>query len=280
MKKFGLLLIVGLASPALAQDINSINSVVPDLRVFNDFGNSTLSQSNAGLHAVLNEGPFQVPTGPGTFANKHRFWLSNNGATPFVVNPNQGFDLQFDYTMTLSYTGTQPGVARKEGAFEVYVPEVDPVSGVHYTNEGRFLVAGKQAGTLDEIAVFGGSMPFTGFGNVYMTGNTVRLRMIYTPGDGVPLTGLQATLNVGYSFDNGASWTMGGVKPWDSDRSDGFVNGTTFAFVAQHSPITPGDPAGLNQLVRDEWNNVSIVPTPSALALLGLGGLAIGRRRR
>jgi hypothetical protein len=280
MKMFCVLTVAGLAGTALAGDITSINSLVPDLRVFNDFGNSTLTEVHAGLSGKITEGPFNLPTGPGTFANKHRYFLSNNGTSAYSVDSYQPFELQFDYKLSLSYAGTQPGVARKEGAFEVYVPEQDPVSGVRYTNEGRFLVASKQQGTLDEIAVFGGSMPFTGFGNVYTAGSTVRLRMIYTPGDGVPLTGPQATLNVGYSTDGGLTWTMGGVKNWDSDRSDGFVNGTRFAFVGQNSPITPGDPAGLNQVVEHEWNVVSLVPAPGALGLIGLGGLAMARRRR
>jgi len=267
---------LALTGSAMAADFSSVNSLVSDLRVFNDFGNSTLVTSTVGTSASLDEGPFGLPTRDNPFANKHRFFLSNDGASRIGLTQSQGWEMSVDYRVSTDFAGGN----RKEGSIEFRVPLVnndDPANPVNYFDEGRVLVW-STGGAAGEIAAFGGTMPFQGFGSPYANGDTVRLRLIYVPGDGVPVTGPQATIQIGYALNGGAE-ILGPANVWGDTRSDGFTNGTEVAFVAQNSPLGGGT-VGFNQIVNHDWNNLTIVPAPGAAVLLGLAGLAGIRRRR
>ncbi len=260
------LAVVGLAAGMAAADPTTINGVVVQTRVFNDFGNSTLNVTNNFPASVqIQEGPFGVPTSQTPFANKHRARLSNDGgATPYAFQNQEGWDMRVDFRLAADANGNP-----KEGALEILVPLVnndDPQNPIPYVDEGRFLV--KSNG---EVAIFGGTMPFHSFGFSYTPGTTVELRMIYTPGDGVINSGQQATIQYGF---NGQ---LSPVYMWGDSRTDGFTDGTNLAYVLQNSPIGG---LGMNQTVVGEWSNFRIVPAPGAAALLGLAGLVGLRRRR
>lgn len=278
--------LAGIAAAASAQ-ITSINGLRVEYRQFNDFGTSNLSIGPAagplvaqpqtpGSTALPLAGgvrirdEFPIPTA-GNFANKHTALLSNDaGATAYQFMNNQSFDISVSFTMS----NGDPLRSRKEGGFAFFVP-----NGTGGIDEGRLLVASNSFGpsgpfTPGETAIFGGTMPFTGgnpgsgWGNgTYADGSTVTLRFVYNaPGDSGPQASYEA-------FFNGQS---SGLKYWDVNGPNGFRDGTTIGFVGQFTRVP---------IVADfgdvTYGNISItVPTPGALALIGLAGLAATRRRR
>src|SRR5262245_38543740 len=157
-----LLLTVGLTGVAAATPI--VNSAVLHTRVFNDFPNSTLVTTNSYPALIeFSDGP----VGPGTFANRHNFRLSDNGGASDAVFANgDGFVFESDVTLT----GTSP----VEGGLQVspwWSPEVD----------GQFNIRA----TDGEVACFGGRMPFYNFtanhGLHYVLGTTIHQKITYNP---------------------------------------------------------------------------------------------------
>jgi len=197
------------------------------------------------------------------FANKHVAWLSDNGgASHFAANYAQGFTMNFDIKIDCPV----PGGPRKEGGLFVR----NPRPALNYTDEGMVLVASD-----GEVAVFGGVMPFTGMGHVYTAGTTAQVSFQYfAPGEVDPVVGAYQLI-----FTDAVTGVHdSGLKLWNAGEPDGlfgFNHGTEFAFVAQNQYIPV-----INDYSDISYNNLHIVPAPGALALVGLGGLCAGRRRR
>lgn len=81
-----------------------------------------------------------------------------------------------------------------------------------------------------------------------------------------------ATLLGGAPLFAGADWSF---YSFDVMTGADVSGGVTLQFVA----VTGGDPNGFSQLLIDDVS-MTIVPAPSSVALLGLGGLVATRRRR
>ncbi len=273
--RFALAAVATFAGSAMAIDINSVNSVHVVNRVFNDFPTSNLTNvANFPAEVSWHE---EFPAGTvGNFANKHLAYLSNDGgASAYQHYPGQGFTLGFDARIAA------PGVApRKEGVLQIE----NPRPGLGFTDEGHVLI-----GSEGEIAIFGGVMPFfscrvpgsAGIGAVgvdgsdwYSPGESARITFrYYAPGEvDAVLGGYELT----YQGVNG--FRSSGVKLWGNAEPDGTVGfnfGTKIAFQIQNqrNPV-------INDVSDAQYTNITLVPAPGALALIGLGGLAAARRRR
>ena len=165
----------------------------------------------------------------------------------------------------VNITVAAPGVRREAG-----IQVLNPRPSLGFTDEGQMLIASD-----GEVAIFGGVMPFTGFGNVYTAGTTASVLWEYfAPGTADPILGayrLRFTDAVTGLHDSG-------LKLWGAGEPDGlfgFNFGTEMALKAQNQRIPT-----INDFSDIAYSNFSIVPAPSAVALLGMAGLITGRRRR
>lgn len=255
---FGIAL-VAVAGSALATDISTVNSYKSEERIFNDFPTSSLVTTNSYPTLQYDE-DFAAGT-IGNFANKHVGWLSNDGgATRFQNNYWQSWELNF--TVKIEAPAGQP---RKEAGIEIHNPR--PRLG--YTDEGQVLIASD-----GEVAVFGGVMPFTGLGFIYTLGTTATVKFEYfAPG---AVDAIKGAYRLTFT-DAVTGMHSSGLKLWgnESDGLYGFNDGAMFGFKAQNQR---------NPFIDDfstmTYNGISIIPSPSALAVFGLAGIAAGRRRR
>lgn len=271
----GIAAIAACAGIAAADDISSANGFAAQMRVFNDFPTSILHIGPAGSPFIPVPAPGNVPLAPlatgatvdenfpagtiGNFANKHQLFLSNNGgASPLPLTRSQSFTVST--TVTIQAPAEFP---RKEGGIIMYNDR-----GGGFLDEGRVLVASD-----GEVAVFGANQSFTGFGNIYTLGTTASLTYEYfAPGTNGPLAQYRVTF-----IDAVTGFHSSGLKDFDpgSPDANGLNNGSVFGFVAQNQR---------NPLINDHsvitYGHVSVIPTPSVLALLGMAGLASIRRRR
>lgn len=264
--------VVGVAASAFADDISAANGLFVRARVFNDFATSQLTIDGVSRpepidYARPGMGSFNVneqfPMGTqGNFANKHLGYLSGDGgASPLNLHVLQSWTMDVDVKIS-----APAGAPRKEGAIQIENPR--PALG--FTDEGRILVASD-----GEVAVFGGAMPFTGFGDSYTLGQTARLTFRYfAPGEVDPVLGAYQLI-----FSDPVKGVKdSGIKLWGAAEPDGikgFNDGTHLAFVVQNQR---------NPVIDDSsdflFSNITIVPAPGSLALVGVGGLMAARRRR
>ncbi len=259
--------LVLMAGAAVAQDISTVNSVMVQDRVWNDFPGSTLVTTNAYPGSVRWEEQFAVGE-PGNFANKHMAWFSNDGgASAFEMFVGQSWTIEFD--IRISAPGLLP---RKEGGLQLNNPRF----GGAWIDEGRVLVATNDWGNPGgpgEVAVFGGAMPFHSFGGVYTTGTTAHLSFSYiAPGVLGPEGAYRLIFTDAVTGVHDSGNKIWGVEP---DGTVGFNNGSKAAMVAQNTR---------NPIIADssdiEYSNIHVIPAPGAALMLGLAGLAAGRRRR
>jgi len=272
------------AGAAIAQDITTVNGYQFQARIFNDFPTTNLTYGPAGSPVNPAAAPGNYPLAGfnsgveireqfdqgvvGNFANKHEALFSNNGgASPFGVSQLQSFTVSS--TVRIDAASTNP---RKEAGMVFHNDR-----GNGWIDEGRLLVTSDNG----EVAMFGANMNFFGFGTgIYTAGTTATMIYnYYAPGTpGTPNPGIAAysvtfidavtgVHNSGMvSFD-----PAGAVGP---NAANGFNTGSTLGFVAQNQR---------NPFLADvsdiTYGNVSVVPTPASIALLGLAGLAARRRR-
>lgn len=251
------------AAIAPAQFQTKVNGAVVQTRVFNDFPMSTL--------VTVNNYPTQISfddtlTGTaGTFANRHVFTFSGDqGATPLGLSgPNDFFNVSFDLTLT----GT-PAAPRKEAGFMLRVNQLNQTAGIPVL-DANFIV-NSDAG---EIVAFGDPFAFTSLGNNasgngYANGSTTRLGMRYFrdvdnlykiefTGNGTSQTKRLTSFN-GYDFG-----TLGLPAGTSIDGYAQFQGAGTRG-QAKFANIRPNNP----------------VPEPASMAALGIGALALLKRRR
>lgn len=125
----------------------------------------------------------------------------------------------------------------------------------------QFIVKASQ----DHFVGFFGGPGFWGSGMTYVAGTPVTMTMLYWQSG--------ATGNLQFSVDGGSGILMSPVESWTGD----LVGDTIGAyFQIQNDPSNPQNGA------QATFSNISIVPEPSVLALLGLGLLPLTRlfRRR
>ncbi len=232
-----------LASSGNAQ-VTSINSVTVQPRVFNDIPGATIVTANNYPSQILfYETGVSAPAG---FANRDVWrFSSDNGATAYAFGNNDFFQA----SMTLTLTGT-PTSPRKEAGFML-----SSIGG-----DGQFIVNTDG----HEVVAFGGPFPFYAFPATFDSGETITLGLNYfLNGDG----------------NRSIIYTANGVSspalPF-TNLEQGIIDGSTLGgyFQIVNDPANPFN--GGSAL----YGNITIVPEPSALALLGLGFLGLFARPR
>ena len=230
------------ATPSRALgDVTDINDVIIDARNFNDYPDSLLTiEENFPSSILIDERQF----GQGGFANRHRLFMTADGANQFFFDNQVAFDISIDIQLDV---GTPAG---KETGF--YFDRF---------GEPRFIIKGD-----GEVAAFGGAFPFFSFGNPYTPGDQVTLRTIYVPGSGPDFV-TPATIEYMYN-----DLTSGPLE--FSNLENGMIDATVGGFYAQFAP----DGANPDDFAVVQISDVTIlVPAPATLCLLTL---AFGARRR
>jgi len=240
--------IVACAGSALAGSTGSINGLLVEERVFNDFAGSTLSVNNnfpSGL--TISESNF----GSGNFANRHMAYLSEDGgATARTYDYEDGFD--FCVTMNLNASpvdGREAGIATDLFGFGFF-------------------------GALPngEIAAFGSFLPFFSFGNVYTNGTDVDLRMIYRPGAG---EGMMPVGTMEYIINTGSGDISSGLV--DITNLEGGIP-SGFGARLGVGIQSQGNPGGSVDVSFTNFKYAAI-PAP-ATGMIAMGGLLASARRR
>ncbi len=246
------------AGTSLAQP--AIDSAVINLRIFNDDPTTTLtSVNNYATEITISDSKVGNNAG---FANLHNWRASaDGGATAADFANGDSYSLFSDVTIS----GTGDGEAGLNLS-PWWSPDVD----------GRFNLR-----TTDgEVAIFGGRLPFYSFtgsqGVTYVKGSMVRIGMIYDANSNS--AGDPATIE--YLYDDGTAYTSGPLAFDQGNPAEGFgewgmldsaqIGGYMQFFVAGDN--TDG--------LSTTWGNISYIPAPGSLALLGLGALGAVRRRR
>jgi len=252
---FTVLALAGVASA----DVTTINDFKNNFRNFNDYPSSTLvASSNYGAGTVdLVESNFGAG---GAFANRHRVFFSNDsGASNYALGNQDYFDLSFD--------------------IRVKATDMNLVEGGFYSDtfiggEPRFIAKAN-----DAVFAFDSWLPFV-FGGAYGNDVVTKLRMIYNPGSGSG--GIQTVASTVQFFRDGTDLGTYNAGNFNSpDFINGYADGSNFGFYATFSPKTDGMGNALPTAAAEmHISNMTIVPAPSALALVGLGGMVMARRRR
>jgi hypothetical protein len=238
------------------------NGIKVNPRVFNDYPNSTLTITNSNsIPGSLTIDDRNMTNATGTGANRHDGLLSaDHGSTAFTFNPNQEWMIQAN--LTLTDLNNSP---RKEAGIRIN----DPVTG------DTLLIVNSDAG---EIVAFGGGAPFHLFGNNaggngYTPGNNILLGMHYRPGTPTTTGATPATME--YFINRGSGVETTG--PLAYSNLEGGPLSYNVGVYAQG-----GSNNNANDFFHAVFTNItaSIVPEPSCLALLSLGGLTMLRRRR
>jgi hypothetical protein len=241
---------LALATTTNAQ-VTTINSAVIQSRAFNDIPGATYTGVNTYPGSIsLSEQHVSAPSG---FANRDVWQFSNNGTTAYGFQHNDYFHAQF----SLNLTGT-PISPRKEAGF-LFNTGTDGELYFIVNTDGH------------EVVQFGG-VSFWSFnannGISYNSGDTITLGMTYfLDGNGKNALVFSA---------NGVSSPVFEFGPGIGGGALGIDDGSTLGgyFQIQNDPNNP------NNGGTAVFSNISVVPEPSALALLGLGIAPLFLRRR
>lgn len=239
---------LGLATTGGAHgQVTSINAATTSLREFNDIPTSTLTAVNTYPTLIsFNDQNVSAATG---FANRHVWRFSNNGGIAPYPFMNDDF---FSVSMELTLTGS-PIAPRKEAGFLF-----DTLGG-----QGQFIVNTDA----HEIVAFGGPLPFYAFPSTYNSGDTITLGMTYF---------------LDPNNQRAIIYSANGVQSPPqvfTNLEQGIIDGTKLGGYLQ----VVNDPTNATNSGSAVFGNISIVPEPSGLAILGLGVLSLtlrSRRRR
>lgn len=223
------------------------NGLMVNERVFNDYPGSTLVVDNMyPASLTISESNF----GSGGFANRHMAFASEDGGTSAAsFDYEDGFD--FAVTMNLDANpidGREAGIMTDLFGFGFF----------------GALPSG-------EIAAFGSFLPFHTFGNVYVSGTDVDLRMIYRPGAG---QGLMPVSTIEYIIDTGSGPVSSGEI--DFTNTEGGIPSGFNAKIGVGIQ-SQGAPGGTVDVAFTDFN---FVPAPGTGVLAACGLFAASRRRR
>ncbi|MEQ9455219.1 MAG: hypothetical protein RLN76_11605 [Phycisphaeraceae bacterium] len=224
--------------------INDINSVVFQERIFNDYQVSTLNVTDNDLtEFVIFETDFIPDDVGGSFTNRHAAWLSTDDSTPYAFQTDEAFDLSIDIKLEIGSLNPTKEVG-------IYMETF--VGG-----QGQFII--KPNG---EIAAFG-QFPFVSStaldgdgpefgGRTYVTGETINLRIIYTPGDG-PGGSIPATME--YLVDGVSS----GPRDF-GNLENGIIPNSNLGTYAQFPPNLAAFPADFGRGTFTNWQLTGDAP--------------------
>jgi hypothetical protein len=260
----GMLLVVGfVAASALATPVP--DSAVMNLRLWNDDPDSILTDGNLYPSSIyIQDNKLDGDGLGGEYANRHNFRLSANGGIS-QMNLANGDAFAFFSDVKISGTGNGEGGLSLSPWWS-------------QNHDGIFMLNSASG----EIAVFGGRLPFYSFtgayGLHYVKGETVREGFVYNPHS------LSAAdpATVQYCLIKGGTWYSSGPIPFDEGNpaelhgSWGMLDGAQVGGLFQPY-IVVGDPTNG---VRIDFNNMSFVPEPATLALLGIVAAFALRRGR
>jgi hypothetical protein len=252
----GLSAVVLLALPtcALAQQFNGMFTAP---RVFNDFPSSTLvitnSNSNPGS-ATISDSLY----GPGSGANRDDVLLSENfGATPAILNVDQGFTISTTFTLT---DGSDS--PRKEAGIRVISQPQGDV---------QFIVNSD----LGEIVAFGGGAPFHEFASGvtgYHTATPITLTLTYNPAAGGTTGANPGSMTYTVDYPTlGLSDSFTGLY----SNLEGGPSGYQVGVYAQTDGV-----AGPDDFLNADFTISASLPEPTSLFAVATFGAALLLRRR
>jgi len=234
------------------------DSAVLNLRVFNDDPLSTLTTDNSYPTLVQIS---DTPTGVG-FANLHNFHVADAGVEHSFANAEP---FQFSADLTIS------GAGEAEAGLQL-----SPWWSQNVDGRLNFRT------TDGEIAAFGGRLPFYSFtasqGITYTKGDTVHVSLLYWPASLSASDPATITYNLTMG---GNSYTSGALAFDEGNPAEGYGSWGHLddARVGGYVQVFTGQ-SGAGNNVTAQWENITIVPEPSVVALLGLGVLPLLSRRR
>lgn len=292
---------VALLAGAASADINSINAlnfnsyesfrnpgaVIPSTVIYTDSNgpslvapvfNGSSASPLAGNHR-LNE---TFPAGTGGFANRHMLWASDNGgASPYQLQLGESFRISACFVINTNHpTGISAPINSETGIW-IHNPRVNE-AGVPFIDEGGVWAITNgtsfSGGAGQGFFLYGEG----GFNNpanppIIFTGDLIEQTYEYLAPNHPAAGGVaqyRATVtNVTRGISRTSPWLGFGSIPGSGEN--GLNAGTTFGFRFQNQVFPIQD-----TITSTDIFNVSIIPAPSAAALMGLGLLAAGRRRR
>lgn len=227
---------VSMFSGSVLGAVGDINSVVPQLRIFNDFGGSTLTVTDNDLTSFVIEETDFIPDGGADWANRHAAYLSSDDTNPYAFQNDESFDFSVDLTLEVGSTST--------------VKEVGIYMETYLGGQGQFII--KPDG---EIAAFG-QFPFVSStaddgdgpefdGRTYTAGDTVNLRIIYTPGDG---SGGSTPATMEFLVDGVSS----GPREF-ANSENGVISGSSVGVYAQYPPDIFAFPIDYAVMTAENW---------------------------
>jgi len=258
-----------LAAVGASAQVTTINSANIQPRFFNDMPGAVVNVNNSYPGSITIGESNVTRTNTGGLNRAVWYFSNNGGVSPYQFTSGNYFRATFGVTLTGGTTGID-----LEAGFIFSNP-----SGV-FGGDCQLLVVG-QGGNAGTVVQFGGPSyyPFSpaagGFpgkgGSVpnYVNGATYTLEFDYRQD---PVTGkdaFQYAVNGQYAANSSGSsfFDLGGPVGSPGDYLGGYFQ------IGNHQ----NDPSNGGQGV---FSNISIVPEPSALALLALGGLPLLLRRR
>jgi PEP-CTERM motif len=250
MKGTSVLKLAGVAILGLSvvQSASAAFNLNVNERVFNDFPGSTLVTTTGPGSVQFDEGPF----GTGGWANRHDAVADGGAGTDKLFSLFDDFSIEADVTLSTTDAAAEAGLRANASV----------------TGDVIFLI--KDNG---EIAAFGGGAPFFSFAapgdpDAYVPGTSIFMKMVYQSSGVFGVAG-----SVEYIIDRGAGLESSGVLAW-ANIEGGPLNHTAGVYTQN----IPSAPTTTSQ-VTTTFNNVVITPEPASLGLLGLGALALLRRR-
>ncbi|MGD9689970.1 MAG: PEP-CTERM sorting domain-containing protein [Phycisphaerales bacterium] len=252
-------------------DANGMQSPAP---VFNQFSPSPIN----GGHRLMET----IPQGSAGFANRHMLWFSNDGgASAYQLTAGQSFRVSACFIINTNHpTGIGAPVNSETGIW-MHNPRTNE-AGVNFIDEGG--VWAITNGTSFSGGVGQGFFLYGegGFNNpanppIIFTGDLIEQTYEYIapnhPASGGMAQYRATVTNVTRGISRTSPWL--GFNAIPGSMENGLNPGTTIGFRFQNVNFPIQD-----TITTTDVFNVSIIPAPSAAALMGLGLIAAGRRRR
>ncbi len=252
----GLLALCGGAGLAHAS-VSDIGSFIDNPRLFNDRPDSNLTYMSNFDTVMGSVSITENSYGAGGFANRHVAWMGDDaGSSKVDFDFGDGWDMKM--TMNIAQADS-----------------VDNVEAGFQFDLFGFGIFGLLSGP-GEIAAFGSVLPFHSFGSgLFDVGDDVMLRMIHRPGDS-EFGSTPSTMEYMYNnLTQGSGWVSSGEVAFTT--LEGGIPSSFDMFMGVGAQIN--NPDADFGAVDIRFSQI-MIPAPGGLAVLGLGGIALTRRRR